>query len=261
MKECIFCESTITKSNKSKEHVFPIWFLKLINPEFSNFLGKHTTYPNKPEEIFFEGNQDIYSLVLGNVCTECNSGWMSKLEEDTKPILLAVLDDSSPIILTNEQCFVLSKWIFKTVITLNYAINYKKIIPIEHVHNLYKYNLLPINAKIDLAFSHDIGFHQLIGGNKIVILSNGYQDQNEFIKKIYVITLQFNHLLIRFSWTPDNNVQVKLFPIDSVYRIYPQPKNEISIQVIRGKVFRDISQFHFKFTVFTEDKIADEKYF
>jgi hypothetical protein len=48
MKKCIFCDSLITKSTQSKEHVIPKWIFENSNPEYSrNMEGKWTSFPNK----------------------------------------------------------------------------------------------------------------------------------------------------------------------------------------------------------------------
>lgn len=255
MKKCIFCETQITKSNKSNEHVIPRWIIERIHPEYTKFIGKHTSFPNNPEVIFNQRDQSFNSLVLGNVCKECNTKWMSKLENETKPILLAILDDRSPVILTREQCLTLSKWAFKTAITLNYSVNYKKIIPLTHANFYYLNNEIPKDVKVDLAFCKEVNIRQLIGGNKKVIHSNDYTDKFDILNKSYITTIQFDHLLIRVAWTPDPKVSVVQMPFSSVYRIHPQEDEEFIIQVIRGGVFRDISQFHFVGSSLVEDGI------
>jgi hypothetical protein len=257
MKNCIFCGIKITKSNKSKEHVIPQWLLELLQASDMVLSGKHSTFPNNPEIIFSQRNHKIYSLLLGNVCKICNNGWMSELENNTKPLMTAILNDRSPTILAKEQCLTFAKWVFKTAAVLNYAENYKKIIPVNHIHDFYLTNELPLNVKVDMAFCRDTGVNFLIGGNKQIATFQKDQNKNELAKS-YIVTLQFNHLLSRISWTPYVNFQVIPLPASFVYRIHPQENSEITIQVIKGSIFRDISQFHFVATVIAEDGVYSQ---
>jgi len=257
MKNCIFCGTKLTRRNRSKEHLIPRWLLDIVQSNDIEFFGKHTTFPNKPEVLLSERYQGKYSLVLGGVCKNCNNNWLSQLENNTKPILLAVLDDRSPIILTYDQFILLAKWAYKTAVTLNYAANYKNIIPLTQIHNFYLDDKIPTNVIVDLAFCNEIGFNYLIGGNKKLVTFNKKQNKN-ILKRSYIITLQIDHLLMRISWTPDRKYQVLPVPASFVYRLYPQNDKEITIQVIRGATFRDISQFHFVASIIAEDDVYKE---
>jgi len=254
MKECIFCGLKLTRYNRSKEHVIPQWIIESLNFCKSKISGKHTSFPNIPEIIYSQRELDINSFVLGNICKFCNNIWMSELENKMKPLFLAVLDDRSPTILTKEQCLLFAKWAYKTAITINYSVNYKKIIPVSQVHYFYLKKDLPFNIKVDLAFCREINLHWLIGGNKKFAVLNKYNDLN----KSYVITIQFDHLLIRVSWTPNSALQFLPVPASFVYRIHPQENDEQLIQVIRGGIFRDIEQFHFTASIIAEDGAYDQ---
>lgn len=251
MKECIFCGLKLTKYNKSKEHVIPRWIIESLDFSKSKISGKHTSFPNNPEIIYNQRSHDINSFVLGNICKFCNNNWMSEIENSIKPILLAVLDDRSPTILSKEQCILFSKWAYKTAITINYSVNYKKIIPLSQVRDFFIKKELQPNIKVDLAFCKEINLHWLIGGNRKYAILNKFEN----LEKCFIITIQFDHLLIRVSWTPYNNLQVLPVPASYVYRIYPQANEEQLIQVIRGGVFRDIEQFHFIASMIAEDGV------
>jgi hypothetical protein len=61
MKKCIFCESLITKANKSNEHVIPKWILDRLEPGYTyNQNEKWTTFPTNPEKIISES---VYSEI------------------------------------------------------------------------------------------------------------------------------------------------------------------------------------------------------
>lgn len=223
--------------------------------------GKWTSFPNKPEKIYHQRDHTFSSFVMGNVCKECNTKWMSKLESQFKPLFEALYEEESPVIFSKEQCLIFSRWALKTAIVLNYSVHYKKVIPLEQAHYLFLNSDLPSNLKVDLAFCEDVGIHQLVGGNKRAILSEEYGNLKSVIDQSYIVTLQFDHLLIRMSWTPDPRIQALDIIPNPVYRIHPQEGTEIVIQYINDGLYKDISQFQFFSPVIVDDKSLENKEF
>jgi len=256
MKRCIFCDSILTKSTRSKEHVIPKWILENLEPGYIyDHTGKWTTFPNKPEHVLSVRNYSLLSSLLGGVCKSCNEGWMSTLETEFKPIFVALYDEQSPLIITRNQGTVIARWAYKTAITANYSANYKKIIPLDQIHSFYLNHDLPQNLVVDVAFCKEVGIHHLIGGNRLAIIPNSYENKSEFLDHCFVVTFQFDHLLIRLSWTPDAKIQVRNISNTTIYRIHPLGKNEILVQYINDELFDSISHFHFFSTIFVEESI------
>jgi len=250
MRTCLFCSAHLTRQNRSKEHVFPRWLVSHLEAQDERFIGTVWTYPNEPTVIFNEREHDALSLVLGNVCQGCNTGWMARLEEDTKPLLEALCAGQSPIVLTHEQCNSLARWTFKTA-ALNYSANYKRIIPLEQIRQFYTAGRLPENGTIDIAFCYQVGIHWVIGGNRRFVTRSGLTDAQK--RGTYVATLQFDHLLIRLAWVPVDGVKAVAAPASAVYRIFPQDKSEL--QLVRGRIFKDHAQFHFTATMLAEEGV------
>lgn len=253
MKRCIFCDSILTNRTRSKEHVIPKWILENLEPGFTyDHTGKWTTFPNKPEHIISVRNYSMLSSLLGGVCKSCNEGWMSTLEMEFKPIFIALYDEQGPLIITQSQGSIFARWAYKTAITTNYSVNYKKIIPIDQIHSFYSENDLPQNLKVDVAFCKEVGIHYLIGGNRLAIIPESYDRKKEFLDRSYVVTFQFDHLLIRLSWSPDAQIRVRNIPNKAIYRIHPLDLKEMMIQYIKDELFDNISHFHFFSTIFVE---------
>ena len=87
-RKCIFCG---TEGNLSKEHLWPDWLSKLYlrkDSESHTFGSK--SYLNKKEvrDGTYSRPGHLFSLKNRVVCVTCNNGWMSRVEEETKPILL-----------------------------------------------------------------------------------------------------------------------------------------------------------------------------
>jgi hypothetical protein len=257
VKNCIFCKVKLTNATKSKEHVFPVWLLEKLD-----FLGdmssKNSTFPNKPEVIF--NSRKIYSksLVFGGVCKSCNNNWMSVLEQKVEPILFQILE-SEDTSLNREQCDILSKWVFKTIIILNAVSNYKQIIPQSHIDFFYKRLLIPNNVSIDITFCADSRLYYYIGGNKQFTTNENIITKKE-MEESYVITFQVDYLLLRTTWSPNIEYQTLAFPENVVNRIFPcKNQNEIEKKV-NNVINKDIEQFHFETTIFM-DGLTQKQWF
>ena len=258
MRTCIFCEVRLNKSNRSKEHAISRWIVRRLEREEDGYLGLELTYPNAPYEVLAGRAHAINALVLGNVCEGCNSGWMSRLENDTTPLLEALWKPVSPTLFTPDECLTVARWTFKTAATVAYSSAYKRIIPIQHVHDFFHTQRLPANSTVDLAYR--ARGHRLIqylqGGNKQFALPDP-QPAEADLAKSYLITLHFHHVMLRLAWTPIDGVKAQPLPKDAVFRLFPPPDRDLCVQPIKRRVFRDHFQFHFVGTVFSEDGLFD----
>lgn len=71
-RKCLFCDNV----PNSKEHIFPKWVLaKLPEQPLYGFVGPH-------KEVTIHKQ-----WLVGTVCRDCNSGWMSDLETTASPLL------------------------------------------------------------------------------------------------------------------------------------------------------------------------------
>lgn len=253
MRACIFCKMLLTRENRSKEHVIARWIISALNYAKEPFYGRTLTYPNHPSvlneasDVINEREQSIESLVLGNVCVTCNNGWMSALEVAVRPILEKLWNGTSPRILSRDTCDTLARWTFKTAATANYACDYKKIIPAEHLHWLYEQGRLPDNATVDIAFCEPDGIHWVLGGNRKLVTFS--KEHEKALMSFYLVTLQIECLLLRLAWAPMEEVAVLEIP-NGMCRISPIVGFDKHVQITRR--WRDRWQLHFIGTIFAE---------
>lgn len=132
---CLFCGKTLATAGKAKEHVFPQWLQRQ--------LGLQDQMVATSWELPFDAGvlnsrrMDLDSLVLGTVCANCNNGWMSRLENEVKPILqLFTVAGVSRTMLERTQAKVMASWALKTAITLNRSSNYRRLFTPQDLHNL-----------------------------------------------------------------------------------------------------------------------------
>jgi hypothetical protein len=109
VRTCIFCG----KPAKSREHAWPDWLRKFM-------LHKRT---GRTEAKFGHHNPIIRSWEGGeirvrNVCKNCNEGWMCKLENKTKPIIIGLATDFLRGI-NRSQVTILARWCAKTAMVFD----------------------------------------------------------------------------------------------------------------------------------------------
>ena len=259
MGTCLFCQAKLTKANRSKEHVVPRWIVRRLRCEDIGYLGQTLSYPNVPNKVLSQRTHEISGLIFGNVCKNCNNGWMSQLETDTKPLLEALWKPKSPTVLSPVQCLTLARWTFKTAAISNYSSDYKKIIPIQHIHDFNETQRLPANSTIDMAYcaNGDRLFHCLQGGNKRFLTRDSNMKESS-MKGSYIITLHYHHVMLRLAWTPTNGVRAQPVPKQAVFRLFPSCEGDLFVQLVQGQYFRDHFQFHFVATLFAEDGLLND---
>src|SRR5690349_7249775 len=105
-KTCIFC----ARRADSDEDVIPKWITRLLRKhEGERVTMKTTRFGHEPhDQLTGETIQKV-----GNVCSNCNNGWMSRLEEDVKPILMPMML-GNPVTLTATQQERITTWMTKT---------------------------------------------------------------------------------------------------------------------------------------------------
>jgi hypothetical protein len=113
---CIFCEQD---RKRSREDVFPKW----LHPLFP-LLGeaeylRHLVTPSSDDEHRRPAS-GVFDVIVRDICTVCNNGWMSQLEQQVKPILTPMLLDQ-PRNLTASEQHTLATWATKTALTMQGA--------------------------------------------------------------------------------------------------------------------------------------------
>ena len=106
--KCIFCGGdTLTK-----EHVWAEWLKPHIPRTIPKFnVGKNLFSPNGRVESSVKRQEgDPHAKRLRCVCKTCNIGWMAKLQEEVKPIVVAMLSGGQTRLYVKQQT-ILSAWI------------------------------------------------------------------------------------------------------------------------------------------------------
>ena len=104
MRECIFCAG----KKLNREDLWPVWLVECIAQDRSSEIER--TFGRNPP-VTYGGKYTKARCV----CERCNSGWMSQLEGDSKPVLEPMIHDSAGAIGYREQ-LTIATWVLKTAI-------------------------------------------------------------------------------------------------------------------------------------------------
>ena len=175
--------------------------------------------------------QSSNTLVLGNVCKDCNNCWMSKLENNFKPILNKLLIKRQNLTSLNKyERQTIALWSFKTALVINAGSNYRRIIPESHYIHLYEHQTLIKNVRIDVGFiksKNDLLWRQSNIGFGLALDS----EENDIIERMaisYKISLQIKFIGMRISFFPlakESGYQINFSALDKNIRIWPYSKN------------------------------------
>jgi hypothetical protein len=105
-RKCIFCGEGGTLGNKmTEEHLWSQWMHDYL-PQVPEMMTAHGRRHYRPgmalvQEKVRQGQPFTRGFKL--VCTRCNTGWMSGIDSDTKPILLKLLQGLPVTLLRNDR--------------------------------------------------------------------------------------------------------------------------------------------------------------
>jgi hypothetical protein len=134
-KKCLFCENYAN----SKEDTFPLWLLEVIGKR-DDMVKAISGLPTKIQK-------GSAVLRIKAVCKTCNNGWMSKLEQETIPVLKPLLLDLS-IPRSSEEQIVLATWAMKTGMVLDSIYMHTHFYQKDECKNLRENRSIPTGTVI-----------------------------------------------------------------------------------------------------------------
>jgi hypothetical protein len=226
---CIFCgEALRGRRERSNEHIFPDWlqqYLGLRNQALYeacyNVDGKRDT-THLREHTF-------HSHVSGLVCSRCNQGWLSELENQTKPLLIPLVEGTREGYMTFAECRTIAEWLYKTALTLHSVIlTGDSAIPGEHYASFFRKRSIPegvfiaiapisVGSEDDLYWIQNEGW---IGTAKSVAAAT----LKEYFMRSYKITMRAGRLAWRVMYLAQENVpRIDFFEYrhDAIQYIHP----------------------------------------
>jgi len=140
-RNCIFCGPGCPRL--TKEDVWPTWLGKFIPKDAPNYSASSTIiYAERTDVTRKTVNGDSKSRRVRRVCSDCNNGWMSRLQERAKPIVLS-LAMGGETTLSDEAQRTLAAWCAMSTMTSDHFYPSRAAIPQRHRDALRLNNSLP----------------------------------------------------------------------------------------------------------------------
>lgn len=126
---CAFCGRAWKAGvvSRSDEHVWGVLHndaRELPAERMSHVAGFGTTLSGQSfielPTVTTTNKASVLHVITREVCQDCNNGWMSRLEQTAKPLILSLVDaarDGTLLELNTEQRRILATWAQKTAIT------------------------------------------------------------------------------------------------------------------------------------------------
>jgi hypothetical protein len=142
---CIFCGA----SPLTKEHIWADWLRAYIPKNMPHHHSARSILNSDQsvEQVRKKQPGDPRSRQLKIVCAHCNNGWMSRLQEAAKPILIPLLQ-GKPSTLNRSRQQIVSAWSAMTVICAEYLQPLSLSIPVTARRWLYQHKMAPNNFRI-----------------------------------------------------------------------------------------------------------------
>jgi hypothetical protein len=153
MRRCAFCPAEQGKF--SREHIWDDWLNRAVPGH--RYRSRHKL-SLESELIEFDSNK--INLKIPGVCSECNSGWMSRLGQLFKDVFLYALRDGVSISLLPSGLKILSAYTFLKAAVVDYTYSGGQPFFSEFVRECFRTSLdLPHGAQIWVgAFQGDSAF-------------------------------------------------------------------------------------------------------
>lgn len=229
---CIFCPTTTAK--RTGEHIWSDWINKELTTTGFTLAG--ASADGKPRTW-----RDSKLRVKANVvCERCNNGWMSQLEQRSKPILSGMIRDGSRVTLQPADLAVIACVAYKNAIVASEVGGGGFFSFRERARHLFAKKLtIPGGVQMWLARLP----HQGFGLCSSDIINTAPDYSNPF--DLNVFNYAAGHLLIQvlaFAWRDRakrrhgrpavltqnkgrNSYSIQFWPIDGAALLWPPPQD------------------------------------
>lgn len=255
MRKCIFCQNQAS----TKEDAWPLWFMRSLPSK--GYIDAERGGISLGAWLFNEPN-----LKIRCVCKTCNNGWMSRLENRVKPIVLGLIENSLKLISSDDQ-FVLSLWAVKNAMVFeNLYPERPRFYKDEERHQLRIGNVIPPWTSAWISKCVNCLGPYTLGRDLRGPLSSGIGECHT-----YATTMAFGSLALQVAsshlppavplstiLTPDfkkgpwpwDDITIQVWPTSTHKRVWP---NKVGLNGVLG-----LDEFSKRFRVGTDDPVPRE---
>jgi hypothetical protein len=210
---CMFCDQV---GPLAEEDIISRWMSKALQPVGSIHTDFLTEIPGQPITRHTRQFGNLSTLKLPRTCVGCNGGWMSRLEEATRPILEPLIR-GVPVALTSGERRQIAAWGQLKCLTLD---AYYRDVPdgVQHLpnrvsHEFYSSHLPLRNSLVTLGRYRPPRQGTLLPWGRFLTGDRATPEKPEM--NIVIATFAFGQLLIQVlicSWAEPCPMEVA-FPI------------------------------------------------
>src|ERR1700722_2482795 len=132
---CLGCGVELSGDVVTLEHILPQWLAAEI--EIPDVKLQHFRHDEAKSESTLVRAHGLNTYATRQVCSRCNSGWMRRLENQAKPLILSLMKaERSVLVLTDDERKTLSRWAVKTAFLITTSETTKFPIPWEVLYGL-----------------------------------------------------------------------------------------------------------------------------
>ncbi|HEX6665505.1 MAG TPA: hypothetical protein VF081_02800 [Solirubrobacterales bacterium] len=244
---CIFCAKTLT-GRRSREHIFPRWLLGHYEAASAPF---HVTWMSDPDDEVREQREfSMGNLVAGRVCTCCNNGWMSQLEQAVSAVLLPLASTERRLrFLTAEERRLIVRWAVKTAFAARSADPGPSLVDPQQASALVDGGLPPVHV-VGRQSPVDMGLSWFSTQRWLVSYpESAFDDATELVGTSHKTVLTVGRLLLAVCFWPDPNWSVvvsrqshtPLWPLAENWLTYPQATDSHGIDPTRETELIDMT--------------------
>ena len=140
----------------TKQHVLPDWLRECFPRTENDTKTQNLLHYERVDDSLIatpsirKKQGHLGNMRIRNVCEKCNSGWISRLENDTKPIVKELLSGHVVGMDRNKQ-ELLSRWILEVNVMIEYT-DRKTIAITESDRKMIKNGMIPEGWKIWIGY-------------------------------------------------------------------------------------------------------------
>jgi hypothetical protein len=119
MRQCAFCPCTASLTG---EHLRSDWVNKLLESKTHHYVISQRSYGTQPSQW----RDKQLNLKANVVCSDCNSGWMSQLDNDAKLALQDIILHDSHVCILPEGLSAIAAFTMKCGFVADYLTRHRK---------------------------------------------------------------------------------------------------------------------------------------
>jgi hypothetical protein len=135
----------------TREHALAQWILGALPGEGPVTHMRQSTARGPVDQVW---TSDELQIIAKQVCEDCNTVWMSRLEGRAKPRLTPMIQGHGGKLLLPESQEVIAAWAVKTALALHLTTP-EQGAPQAHYHEIARTHRPPANARVWLAAYED----------------------------------------------------------------------------------------------------------